>query len=597
MREKICFSILAVLTVFTLIFTVGCCPIIKRLAEGSSYDYMESEAGGQSQQDTENAGSQETGNVPPVAVMEIYQQNSSENYFTVGNTVYLSASGSMDLDGDILSYRWRIGSDDILSGEEIYYVFGSTGECEIVLTVYDGSESTSISRRIYLIEPNEHIIQTKSHDMIVDIEYIVANSGPGEVYDLMCLVEVPQTYQPFQIIENRKSNYSETDDLYTDDCNLIARFNLGSLQAGESANVYIDCNTVLYEYEYADISDSQDSYSFGDEDLSLYTGSEYYINSDSQKIRSIVKNIIGTEKNPAVIAEKLYDFVCNAMIYDEERLSEKEFGYLYASDILERGKGVCTDYAILYAALCRAAGIPARFVQGIPVFTILTKGDNRLSYGHAWVEIKLPGYGWIPIDITAESGFMSYNYYLNMETYKGTGIFYRSLTIGGEDYYPLGFYYSWEGATEPQLTQEIIYSVSGLSLDDMGVVSESGFLDELKYVLSEYNAAINHVNLMQNESFIFNDPQVIAVEEAFLEKLIEVSQDLENLSYSESYTEDRNNLVGISSDINTYKEGQIRCMKSGNYDCYRSQYEMFASSMNSLFNYYNNMVNEFNRKY
>lgn len=597
MREKIYFSILTVFTVFALVLTFSCCSIINGITGLSSYDDLEGEKGGQSQQDTMDPDSQKTANTPPIAVMEINQQNSSDNYFIVENTVYLSASGSADLDGDSLSYQWQIGSDETLSGEEIYYVFGSPGEYEIILTVYDGSESASISRKINLIEPNENIIRTKAHDMIVSIEYIITNTGPGEVYDLICLVEVPQTYQPFQIIENRKSNYSETDDLYTDDCNLIARFNLGSLQAGESVNAYINCSTVLYEYEYADISGGPDSYGFGDKDLSLYTGGEYFINSDSQKIKSTVKNIISMEESPVAIAEKLYDFVCDTLIYDEERLSEKEFGYFYASDILEQGKGVCTDYSILYAALCRAAGIPARFVQGIPVFTILTDSDNRTSYGHAWVEIKLPGYGWIPIDITAESGFMSYNYYLNMETYKGSGVFYKSLTIGGENYYPLGFYYSWEGSTEPRLTQETIYSVSGLNLNDIGVVSESEFLDELKFILSEYNAAINHVNLMQAEGWIFNDPEAIAAEETFLERLIGISRDLKNLSYSESYTEGRNNLVNISDDINTYKEEQIKCMKNGNYNCYSAHYEMFASSINSLFNYYNNMVNEFNRKY
>ncbi len=597
MRKKKYFSTLAVLTVFTLIFTASCCSIINEITGGSPYDNQEGESGGQSQQDTVSADGQKKDNTPPIAVMEIYQQDSSDNYFIIENTVYLSASGSTDMDGDLLSYQWQIGRDDTLSGEEIHYVFSSTGEYEIILTVYDGSESTSISRKIYLIEPNEHIIKTKAHEMVVGIEYIITNTGPGGVYDLICLVEVPQTHQPFQIINNWKSNYSETDDLYTDDCNLIARFNLGSLQAGESANVYINCSTVLYEYEYADISDGPDSYSFGDKDLSLYTAGEYFINSDSQQIKSTVKNVIANEKNPVVIAEKLYDFVCNTLIYDEERLSGKGLDYLYASDILQRGKGVCADYSILYAALCRAAGIPARFIQGIPVFTILTKDDNRMSYGHAWVEIKLPGYGWIPIDITTESGFMSYNYFLNMETYKGSGIFYKSLTIDGKDYYPLGFYYSWGGNTEPQLTQETIYSVSGLSIDDIGVVSESDFLDELKNVLSEYNAAINNVNLMQTENWVFNDSQVIAVEETFLEKLIEISQDLKNLSYSESYAEDRNRLVEISNDINIYKEGQIRCMKSGNYNCYCTQYEMFAGSMNSLFNYYNDMVNEFNQKY
>lgn len=597
MKKIVYFLISVVITVTALIYMTSGCSIIDGLKGGSPYSDLIGDSEGQSQQDQAVTDSQETGNSPPVAVMEIYQQNSSSNYFTVGNTVYLSASSSIDMDGDTLSYKWQIDSIDTLSGEEIDYVFGSTGEYDIVLTVSDGTESASVSRKIFLVEPNENIIITKVHDMIVGIEYVIKNSGPGIAYDLMCLVEVPQTYLPFQVIENRKSNYSEKDDLYTDDCNLIAQFNLGSLQEGESVNVYIDCSTTLYEYEYASIPGGMDSYDFGDKDLSLYTKGEYFINSDSKTIKSTTENIIGGERDPLVIARKLYDFVCNTLVYDQERLTEKDFNYYYASDILNKGKGVCTDYSILYAALCRAAGIPTRFVQGIPVFTMLTEGDGRLPYGHAWVEIKLPSYGWIPIDITAESGFMSYNYFLNMQTYKGSGIFYRSLTIDNENYYPLGFYYSWEGAKEPNVTQETIYSVSGLDSYDVEVVSQSDFLDGLSEVLNDYNAAINHVNNMQSGNWTFNDPQAIAVEETFLEKLIEISNVLKSLSYSDSYSEDRDNLVIISDNINNYKQEQINCMKGGNYQCYISQYEIFADYVGDIFDYYNKMVDEFNQKY
>jgi len=433
--------------------------------------------------------------------------------------------------------------------------------------------------------------------MTVGIEYIITNNGPGDIKDLVCLFEIPQTCQPFQIIKSHKSNYSETDEIYSDDYNLIAKFSLGNLSAGESANAYINCDAVLYEYGYADIGDGPGSYELGYKDLSLYTSGEYYINSDSQIIKSTVKSIIGEEKNPRIVAEKLYNFVADRMVYDEEKLDKKITGYSYASDILQKGKGVCADYSILYAALCRAARIPAKFVQGVPAFSILTEGGGQLPYAHAWVEIKLPGYGWIPIDITAESAFMSYNYYLNMETYKGSGVFYESLSIDGENFYPNGFYYSWEGNTEPDVKREAIYSVSGLDLKEISIVSEKEFLEKVNYILSEYEAAINHVNSVHPENWIFDDPQEIAVEETLLTRLMELSQELESISYSESNSADSDNLVAISRRINLHKEEQIRCMKNSNHDCYKNQYNMFNDSINELVEYYNNMVLRFNQKY
>jgi len=42
-----------------------------------------------------------------------------------------------------------------------------------------------------------------------------------------------------------------------------------------------------------------------------------------------------------------------------ESLSISETDTLNASEILDRERGICTDYSILYAALYRAFGIPA----------------------------------------------------------------------------------------------------------------------------------------------------------------------------------------------------------------------------------------------
>ncbi len=45
--------------------------------------------------------------------------------------------------------------------------------------------------------------------------------------------------------------------------------------------------------------------------------------------------------------------------------------------------------------MCRAAGLPARYVGSIVI-----RGDDA-SYDevfHRWVEVYLPGYGWIPVD-------------------------------------------------------------------------------------------------------------------------------------------------------------------------------------------------------
>ena len=62
-----------------------------------------------------NGGSNsESGNTAPLAVMDIYQQNSKGYYIEAGNPVYLTAENSSDTDGDILEYWWEIGATNLI---------------------------------------------------------------------------------------------------------------------------------------------------------------------------------------------------------------------------------------------------------------------------------------------------------------------------------------------------------------------------------------------------------------------------------------------------------------------------------------------------
>lgn len=66
-----------------------------------------------------------------------------------------------------------------------------------------------------------------------------------------------------------------------------------------------------------------------------------------------------------------------------------------AAEVLRRGSGVCQDQAHLAIALCRAAGIPARYVSG-HIFT----GDSHAA-SHAWIDAWLSADNcWLSLDVT-----------------------------------------------------------------------------------------------------------------------------------------------------------------------------------------------------
>ena len=75
--------------------------------------------------------------------------------------------------------------------------------------------------------------------------------------------------------------------------------------------------------------------------------------------------------------------------------------------LFESSEGYCTYYATAAAVLARCVGLPSRYVEGMLAADRLYSGDvARLTSRnvHAWTEVYLEGYGWIPIDPTPSFG-------------------------------------------------------------------------------------------------------------------------------------------------------------------------------------------------
>ena len=70
---------------------------------------------------------------------------------------------------------------------------------------------------------------------------------------------------------------------------------------------------------------------------------------------------------------------------------------------LETGGGTCRDYALLMMEGARSLGIAARFITGYlydPVLDKSAEEENGHAYPHAWLEVYLPGAGWVEFDPT-----------------------------------------------------------------------------------------------------------------------------------------------------------------------------------------------------
>lgn len=96
--------------------------------------------------------------------------------------------------------------------------------------------------------------------------------------------------------------------------------------------------------------------------------------------------------------------------------------------LFESKKGYCVHYATAAALMYRMYGIPARYVTGFKVLADSFKENEQHEWcadvtdarQHAWVEIFIDNYGWVPVDVTpSQDGTMNVSYPgYTMDTFK-----------------------------------------------------------------------------------------------------------------------------------------------------------------------------------
>ena len=103
-------------------------------------------------------------------------------------------------------------------------------------------------------------------------------------------------------------------------------------------------------------------------------------------ITDVVGSIVGREKNPYFKVQKLYEYLLRRLDYVESPQSQTVL------ESLDARKADAYDYAVLFTAMARNAGVPSRPVAGFLVY------GNKQTVNHWWSEFYINGMGWIPVD-------------------------------------------------------------------------------------------------------------------------------------------------------------------------------------------------------
>ena len=166
-----------------------------------------------------------------------------------------------------------------------------------------------------------------------------------------------------------------------------------------------------------------------------YTRDEANYNINDPFIKKLKNDILGSTKNTYFKSIKLHDYIIKNLNYVMDGKWDD------AVTVLKRGNGSCSEYCFAYIALCRAAGIPARYNGG----SIYRNEPPHIDTNyHRIVEIYLPYYEWIPVDVTWDD-FTFKHYYFGLHINK---LF--TLTIGGgpSEYLNWSYHY-WQDSNPP----------------------------------------------------------------------------------------------------------------------------------------------------
>lgn len=94
-----------------------------------------------------------------------------------------------------------------------------------------------------------------------------------------------------------------------------------------------------------------------------------------------------------VTARTIYDHVIDTMEYKKVGTG---WGHGDTYWACSEKYGNCTDFHSLYLSLARTEGIPARFEMGFPIPP--DRASGAIGGYHCWLQLWLPGAGWIPLD-------------------------------------------------------------------------------------------------------------------------------------------------------------------------------------------------------
>ena len=288
--------------------------------------------------------------------------------------------------------------------DEIYMVDPASGSVLLITEApgpftrglaYDGRHLWAVdyqNDQLYRlkIRDSERFVRRDQRDAKITLTHQVRNYGYGQIKTLDVHLAIPSDRDNQRIHDKILYTPQPTDILSDQWGQETAHFRFTDIHPSDVVTVQSVTTASIYEVRYFIYPDQVGPLT----EIPKKIRNSYLIDNEKYQInhpviQKAVRTCLQGEENPYWIARRIFDYLIENMYY------EMVGGWNTAPTVLERGNGSCSEYSFVYIAMCRAAGLPARYVGSVVV-----RGDDASldDVYHRWVEVYLPNYGWVPVD-------------------------------------------------------------------------------------------------------------------------------------------------------------------------------------------------------
>lgn len=250
------------------------------------------------------------------------------------------------------------------------------------------------NRQLYKIKVFDKDILSKWDERKMSLHFIkeFRNYGPGTLRTLDVYLPLPENRDNQTLLGPIEFDSQPVEIIEDEWGQKIAHFSYKDRQAYSLIRAGWKAKARIYAAEYFIYPNKVGTVKDVPKEIKdkyLVDGEKYLI--EDSYIKELAGKISGNERNPYWVARRVMDYLGEHLSYNLKPIG----GWNPAPVVLKRGTASCSEYSYCMIALCRALGVPARYVGAVS-----RRGDDGWvdNVFHRWVEIYLPPYGWIPFD-------------------------------------------------------------------------------------------------------------------------------------------------------------------------------------------------------